>query len=222
MCFQQACLPCTLVFPTRKLRFCILVLYKEEEPRHFKLRLKKKSLHRGEVHWKKYSQSFLKHLPYSWTHATDTRISLAEFKRAVSKPHEKAEGSMAEQLMALAKTGITSSPKEDTQDLNAVLIRHRHGIEVLSINKGSPLCSLPFDAKHSTLADVNGDESIDLVKLHVYRENSKSDCFLVASDALSTSSVLFNSSVCQPTPFVGLIGEFGDEARGRLFESRFA
>jgi hypothetical protein len=117
---------------------------------------------------------------------------------------------MAEQLMTLAKTGITRLPEKEIQDLNSVVIRHRHGIEVLNLNKGSPLCFLPLDAKHSTLADVNGDESIDLVKLHVYQENSKSECFLVVSDALVTSSVLFNSSVCHSSRDEDFLGEFNE------------
>lgn len=115
---------------------------------------------------------------------------------------------MAEQLMALAKSGISSVPEKASQDLNAVVIRNSHGIEVLDLDKGSPVCSLPLNAKQSTLADVNGDENIDLVKLHVYQENGKPDCFLVVSDALVTSSVLFNSSVCHPSQVVDMIGGF--------------
>ena len=115
---------------------------------------------------------------------------------------------MAEQLMALAKSGISTAPEKATQDLNAVVIRNSHGIEVLDLDKGSPVCSLPLNAKQSTLADVNGDEIIDFIKLHVYEENGKSDCLLVVSDALVTSSVLFNSSVCHPSQVVDMIGRF--------------
>ena len=112
--------------------------------------------------------------------------------------------------MALAKTGISTLPEKEIADFNSVVIRHSRGIEVLDLAKGSPVCSLPLDSRFSTLADVNGDESIDLIKLHVVQENWKSDCFLVMSDALVTSSVLFNSSVCRPSEIVNLLGEFGD------------
>ena len=113
---------------------------------------------------------------------------------------------MAEQLMALAKSGISTAPEIAIQNLNAVIFRNSHGIEVLDLGKGSPVCSLPLNAKQSTLADVNGDEIIDLVKLNVHEESGKSDCFLVTSDALVTSSVLFNSSVCHRPQVVDMIG----------------
>ena len=188
--------------------FSFLLLFKEQNSLHFKLRLKKKALHRGEVHWRKYSQSFLKHLPFSWAHRTDTRITLGEFRRSVSKPSKRTEGHILEQLMVLAKTGFPkSSPEIKTRDLNAVVIRHSRGVEVLDLSRGNPICSLPLDVKHSTLGDVNGDENIDLARFRVYEEDSKTRCFLVASNAFVTSSVLFNSSVCSPSQAVDFFGK---------------
>lgn len=110
--------------------------------------------------------------------------------------------------MAWAKTETpTESP---IRDPNSVVIKHSRGIDVLDLDKGRPVCSLPLDSKFSTLADVNDDGSVDVVRLHVVEENSKLECFLVACDALRTSSVLFNSSVCSPTHFASFMqGKFG-------------
>ena len=186
----------------------VLLCLKEQESLHFKLRLKTKSLHRGEVHWKKYSHSFINQLPFSWAHSTDTSITLGEFERSFSQPDKTTERNIAEQLMTLAKSGISTSPKQKSENLNSVVIRHCRGMEVLNLDKGSPVCSLPLDSRHSTLADVNADGHVDLVKLNVVQENSKSECFLVASDALVSSSVLFNSSACHPSRVGNILGEF--------------
>ena len=134
---------------------------------------------------------------------------MGEFERSISQADKTTERNIAEQLMALAKSGISSSPpKQEHKDLNSVVIRHSRGVEVLNLGKGSPVCSLPLDSRQSTLADVNGDGDIDLVKVNGVRDNPKSDCFLVARDALVTSSVLFNSSITHSSQIGNFLGEF--------------
>lgn len=177
---------------------------------HFKLRLRKKRLHTGEVHWKKFTSSFFDHLPYAWQHHTDTDIALGNFKRtSTSKASEPNVYGIPEQIRALFKT--TKIPKEGKgDDSNVVVLRHRHAIEVLDLGNGNPVCTLPLDGtKRSAIGGVIGDGIINSVRTFVHEDSSSSGptCFLVASSALVRSSVHFNSSVCHPLSIYSFFGE---------------
>ena len=161
-------------------------------------------MHSGEVHWKKYSSSFLNHLPYAWKHYSDSDVALGSFTRSsVSKSSKPSDNIIPEQLLTfIRKNGIPKpSEAKEEEDSNVVVLRHRHAIEVLSLENGKPVCSLPLDGtKTSSFGDINGDEVVDVVKMYIYQESSASapSCFIVASDGLTGSSIHFNSSVCHP------------------------
>ncbi|XP_046842651.1 uncharacterized protein LOC124436731 isoform X2 [Xenia sp. Carnegie-2017] len=178
--------------------------HQDHRTSHFKLQLRKKAAHRGEVYWTKYSDSFLDHLPFFWTHPSETSITLAEFTTAKPKKRKRTK---TEVFMSFVGNGGTIENKTASSELNSVVIKHSRGIDVLNLENGEPLSSLQFDSKFSTFADVNGDETIDLIKFYSQDENDKHDCFLVVSDANTKSSILFNSSVCYPSSFIDFFAE---------------
>lgn len=131
-------------------------------------------------------------------------MTLGNFKRSLTtQPSEAKLYLIPEQLEALFKT--TKLPKvsdeKDEDNSNVVVLRHKHAIEVLNLDNGSPVCTLPLDGTmRSAVGDVVGDEVIERVNTYVYQglPGSAPTCFVVVSDASVRSSVHFNSSVCHP------------------------
>ena len=170
-------------------------------------------MHTGEVHWSKFTSSFLDHLPYAWKHYTDTDITLGNFKRSpATKPSEANVYIIPEQLQALFKTAkiprVTDG--KDGGDSNVVVLRHKHAIEVLKLENGSPVCALPLDGTtRSAVGDLIGDEVVERVKTYVFQgvPSSSPTCFIVASDASLRSSIHFNSSVCHPSSIYSYFDE---------------
>ncbi|XP_031555999.1 uncharacterized protein LOC116292784 [Actinia tenebrosa] len=173
---------------------------------HFKLALQPNQYHTGEEHWTKYLMSFLKTLPYRWHHPSDTKLFAARFVKGSRKTMSKAAKQSWFDIKAPNIDLFSSEEKKSEKDVqhNSIVVHNQHGVEVLKLDSGRPICRYTIPKESVSLGDINEDGHVDHVTTHFESRddfpNSVPSCTAVVS---SQSRTLFTGSICRTLSLFG-------------------
>lgn len=185
---------------------------------HFKLALQPNQHHTGEDHWSKYHRSLLSVLPYRWHHPSDTTLSTSYFIKTTTPSNDKTRTTPSNDKTKQSWYDIhtpdidifTANNNKQTTSNNAVTIHHKHGIEVLHLQTGRPLCRYDVQKEGVTVGDVNNDDVIDHVTSRFQSREESMNGLSCAASVTSQSRVLFEGNICHTASLFG--GMFENEA----------
>eukprot|EP00297_Palpitomonas_bilix_P024669 CAMPEP_0113870066 /NCGR_PEP_ID=MMETSP0780_2-20120614/1877_1 /TAXON_ID=652834 /ORGANISM="Palpitomonas bilix" /LENGTH=745 /DNA_ID=CAMNT_0000855297 /DNA_START=122 /DNA_END=2359 /DNA_ORIENTATION=+ /assembly_acc=CAM_ASM_000599 len=199
---------------------------------NYKLSMQEVTEHVGEVDWRNFRVQLIENLPHKWTRREDTTMKLVHFSRKgkkVADPKSKSN-LLDERVKEMDVLGVYRPIDESQPHIasdhirmpNAVLCHQRHGVEVVHLFSGRPLCHLQLAP--GLHADINNDGVIDSVKAvppssilrgsvieSIDSSLRHSTCLAAAFTGVPATGLLWNESICgaEGASLLSSLGEKG-------------
>jgi hypothetical protein len=176
-------------------------------PEHsYKLHVLGQGQHVGEMDWREFRHHVLRHLPHYWGSPAHTHFQLSRFARQFhsgrpldTAPSTAAGASPSAPGLPLAEGSGQGSrlPPAPRPSPNVVVAHLQHGLEVIHLYTGRPLCRLRLQPG-TLYHDINADGLIDAIRVTAL--NHLTQCNAVAHTGIPPMELLFKVSICGSGP----------------------